>query len=374
MVRAEILFVGIAMAAATPLLAQEAAHGERPRVEVGGMLLVNGFYNDAFHPPFDLPLVAPPPSVPPLEGTTTGSRIHQSRIIVRVRSDRVLGGSLTSEFDMDFYGRSPRLRRAVATVHWPHAWVVFGQEALPISPLDPSSFATVAVPGFTGAGNLSRWLPQVRAGAATGGRLRIGIEGTLVTPVTGFSLSPEEIHRPMLEARALAHWGRDPMEGTLGVAVHHGWMRGFADTLLTAQAVGFATRFWITRYVEIRAEAFLGEAADLLASQDLVEQSIGENETPVDSKGGWVQLLVHLNAEWELGGGYGMDDADDDDVQAAAVYPRLKNTAWEIHAHWRPGPLVLAAEYRRIETTYLTGALSALQPLNHVNVAMGVVF
>jgi hypothetical protein len=91
---------------------------------------------------------------------------------------------------------------------------------------------------------------------------------------------------------------------------------------------------------------------------------------PVRAKGGWAQLNVRPHPAVEVGGGYGLDDPDDADLDPATAL--LRNLSWEGHVQWRPAPLVLGVEFRRLETTYgpAIGTLLA----HHVNVAAGFEF
>ena len=55
-----------------------------------------------------------------------------------------------------------RLRTADMRLDWEHTSVIVGQDGLFISPLSPTSFATLAVPSMGYSGNLWAWTPQVR--------------------------------------------------------------------------------------------------------------------------------------------------------------------------------------------------------------------
>jgi hypothetical protein len=72
---------------------------------------------------------------------------------------------------------------------------------------------------------------------------------------------------------------------------------------------------------------------------------------------------------WEIGGGLGIDDPDDDDLLPTS---RLRNLSFEGHLIWRPAPLVLGAEVREIRTRYAdpVGTRSA----THANLAVGFEF
>ena len=91
--------------------------------------------------------------------------------------DSVAGASFDGDFDVDFFAGGqagpeqeyqfpePRLRMAKFTLHWPRTELLLGGETPLISDLNPVTVASVGVPGFSEAGNLWNWLPQVRAHA-----------------------------------------------------------------------------------------------------------------------------------------------------------------------------------------------------------------
>jgi hypothetical protein len=299
----------------------------------------------------------------------------------------VFGASVEGELDLDFFGKQadgsrreplPRVRRIVGRISWPHAWVLFGQEALPISTVDPSSFSMVSVPGFTGSGNLSRWMPQVRVGTEMGTSLRIGFEVAAVAPRFN-NVSDNETpdpdraelsKRPFVQGRLLTRWGTDDTGGEVSIGGHYGWYTTGVDSLGITKAVAASGRFFVTPMVELRGEAFLGEALGILGGGG-IDQTLSPDGEPVRTEGGWAQLNVHPSPQLELGGGYGIDNPHNADIDRASG--RTYNVMWEIHGHLHISPLVVALEYRRIETTYFD-AVYDLQTANHVNLALGFVF
>jgi hypothetical protein len=90
---------------------------------------------------------------------------------------------------------------------------------------------------------------------------------------------------------------------------------------------------------------------------------------PVSTKGGWAQLNLRPTPAWEIGGGAGIDDPDDEDLLPAS---RLRNLAFEGHLLWRRLPIVLGFEVREIRTRYAgsVGTRSA----THLNLAAGFEF
>src|SRR5438034_189441 len=84
-------------------------------------------------------------------------------------------------------------------------------------------------------------------------------------------------------------------------------------------------------------------------------------------------LQSRVRPEVRFGGGCGIDNPDDRDLEDAFGNPqgRLKNVVCEGHVEVRPrGPLRFALEFRRLKTTYPSGDFAA----NHLNVAAGYQF
>ena len=102
-----------------------------------------------------------------------------------------------------------------------------------------------------------------------------------------------------------------------------------------------------------------------------IDQTLSPGGDPVRTKGGRAQLNFRPNASVELGGGFGLDDPENGDLDLAAG--RNRNVIWELHGHLRADPLLFAVEYRRLETIY-TDTVYDLQTANHVNVALGFTF
>jgi hypothetical protein len=361
------------------------------RVELSGLVLVNGFFNNARVNNSDVPqIVMPPDPALALPASHGGATVRQSQIALTAVVPALAGGSFHGELDVDFFGGqqpSPggrtwpllRVRRVRAEIEWPHGWVMFGQEAPPIAEVNPSSLAQIGLVGFARSGNLWLWLPQVRAGAEVGTTVKIGIEGSALAPMaadpTGVGIyftqpdRAERSQRPQLEGRLRIRWDEAESNGEISLGGHYSWLAKTEDTLLTSRAVAASARFTATRYLELRAEVFAGRALAGLGGGG-IGQNLGLGIVPVRTKGGWAQLNVRPHPAVEVGGGYGLDDPDDADLDPATAL--LRNVSWEGHLQWRPAPLVLGAEFRRIETTYgpAVGTLFA----HHVNVAAGFEF
>src|SRR5574341_115858 len=218
----------------------------RNHVELSGLVLVNGFFNNARVNNSDVPqIVLPPDPALNLPASHAGGTVRQSQVALTASVPQLFrGASFHGELDLDFFGGQQltpggrtwplvRLRRVRADLEWPHGWVMFGQEAPPIAEVNPSSLAQVGRVGFARAGNLWLWVPQVRAGAEVGTAVKIGIEGAVLAPAAGDALGvgffftqpdrAERSRRPHLQARLRLRWDEAESAGEISLGGHYGW-------------------------------------------------------------------------------------------------------------------------------------------------------
>jgi len=349
-------------------------------VELTGFVLVNGFFTNARVNNSDVPQFVD--SLAP--ASAAGGTIRQTRLGVLVTDPDVLHGSFAGEVDVDFFGgQQPssggrtfpllRLRRAVGTVSWSRAQLLFGQESPLVAERSPRSLASVGFPDFAGAGNLWLWLPQFRATFEQGYTLRLAEQVAVLAPASGtaqglFATQPdsaERSRRPYLQARVRLAWGPTDDPSEVAIGGHLGWLAS-GDSLFHSRAVTADARVKLGP-VELVAEAFSGKALAGLGGGG-IGQNVGPTGLQVRTKGGWGQLNVRPRPEVMFGGGCGLDDPDDGDLSGTG---RLKNFVCEGHAELRPpGPLVFGIEFRRFETTYASGKFTA----NHFNLAAGYRF
>ncbi len=361
----------------------------RNLVTLSGLVLVNGFYTGARVNNSDVPTF-----VRLDQDTTTGlpnshiaGTLRQSRLGFTVTGARVLGGALTADLQADFFGgQQPssgarthplmRVRTATARIDWPHFGLLIGQEMPLISPNNPVSFASSGLPGYTAAGNLWLWIPQLRASVETGGSFRLGVQSSVLAPMQpnfqpAFLTEPDSAERsgrPTVQGRLYVGWGDDESESQFGVGVHRGWIATGTDTMITSKAITADWRLALGERVLIHGEAFFNAQAVAGLGAGGIGQNLGPNAVPVRTRGGWAQVNLRPTFAWELGGGAGVDDPDEADLAASG---RLKNVVYTGHLHWRPGGgLLVGVEFRRLETTYQAGTIAA----HHVNGFVGVVF
>ncbi len=370
-------------------LATEASSGVRTRsrlaLEFSGRVLMNAYGNTARTNNVDVPVFARPDSgTGPQGGVAMG--IRQTTLGLAVTASDVAGGSFLGDVDVDFFGGQlpssggrtfplVRLRTARATLSWSKGSVMIGQEQPLITGLDPVSLAAVGVPGFTAAGNLWLWLPQVRAGVHSSGRLRVGLEGAVLAPTSGdpnglFDTqfdAAERTSSPYLQGLLRLSWGDSEREGSVTFGVHSGRIANALDVAKTSEAVAATLRIPVGTRLELRGEAYQGAGLRGLGGGGIA-QGIGAGGEPVRTRAGWGQLNVQFSPRVLWGVGAGFDDPRDAHIAAGG---RVYNRVTETHLHLRPvGPMLLGLEWRQIATEFTVGSRSN----QHINLALGFEF
>jgi hypothetical protein len=364
---------------------------QQPDIEasVHGLILMNAFHTTANVNNSDVPQFAVPPTSTNPEASASSATVRQSRVTVFALVPDFAGGANRSELDVDFFGgQQPstggrtfpllRIRRAVAELAWNRVTLLIGQESPPIAAVSPSSLASIGFPGFAGAGNLWLWIPQLRLGAdlAPGGGARIGAELAALAPTSGepqgtFVTQPdiaERSGRPFLQGRLRGRWGEGERLGEVSAGAHYGWLLDAGGSHVSSKAVALSIWTPIGSALELRAEVFTGQALAGLGGGG-IGQNMVRDGVPVRTRGGWGQLNLRASPQWEIGGGAGIDDPDDEDLGDAS---RLRNVAVEGHLTWRRLPAVVGLEVRHLRTRYRSplDELAATQ----VNVGMGFEF
>ena len=363
-------------------------------VEISGLILVNGFYNGARFNNDDVPQwVAGVQDTSGLPNSRIGGLLRQTRLGITVRPGHVIGADLTADLQLDFFGGEPadandrvftppRIRTADLRLDWPHLGVMVGQDKPLVSPQLPVSFAASGYPEFAGSGNLWAWIPQARVTVEAGSGVRVGLQAAALDPLqeTDANLSGsaptdigEKSGRPAVEGRLYVAWGGEDDESTIGFGAHRAWLATTGSGTLASQALTADFRV-VVGPVSLTGEAFTGQALGGLGDGG-IGQDIGPQGQPIRTRGGWAQLDIRPTFAWEFGGGYGRDAPTGTDLLTAsgavAAGARLRNVTFEGHLHWRPGGgLLLGAEFRRFQTEFAPGTLSA----NQVNGFVGVFF
>jgi len=374
------------------------------RVRLSGIALMNLFSNRGTTDNQDIPSLV----LGPNQGNGNfGATLRQSEIGVEVFGPTLAGARTSAEVQADFAGGFPntwngvnsgifRLQIASMRLDWASTSVVVGQDNLFVSPLSPTSFASLAVPAFNYAGNLWAWTPQVRAEHrfnVSDGQ-NIAVQAGILDNLTGefppnpYFRSPgpgESSGQPSYGVRTA--WtkpllGRSLTVGTAGYygrqdwTFHHhadGWA-GMADwEIPLAPRLDLSGEFYRGRAVGgigggiSRSVLFLGEP--------------DEATTPIqalDSRGGWSQLKFRATSKLEFNAAFGIDSPTAAEVRASAgseqyVGPLLvQNRAGLVNFVYRPrSNLLFSTEYRHLQSFQLANINNSGQ---QVNLVMGVLF
>ena len=305
------------------------------RIRLSGIVLLNIFGNHGSVDNQDFPTWAIPASAN-LPGTVFGASLRQSELGLEVFGPRLAGAKTTGNLQVDFSGgftSAPdgvnfglvRMRIATFRMDWKNTSIVGGQDNAFMSPLSPTSFASLAVPAFGYAGNLWGRIPQVRVEHRfdlSEGQ-NITLQAGMMDNVTG-ELPPASFERPALAGES---------SGQPAYAVRASWTRSVFGMPLTLGAAGYYSRQnWVsnnhvdgwpgmtdwsvplTKRVSLTGEFYCGRAIGGLGGG--VGRSVlfsGDPNPfaqlqPVNSVGGWTQIKVRATNKLEFNGAFGLDN------------------------------------------------------------------
>lgn len=376
------------------------------RARLHGIVLMNAFRNVGSSDNLDFPSYAE--TVPfGSPNATVGATLRQSEIGFEIFGPNVAGAKTSADVQLDFSGGFPgtgngvnfgvvRLQTASLRFDWENTSVVAGQDSLFISPLSPTSFASLATPAFAFAGNLWGWTPQLRLEHRflLSDRQNITVQAGVLDnldweyPPNSFYRSAQAGEFSGQPAYALrTAWSRPVQEHPLsfGVAGYYGrqnwtWGRytdawaGMADWQIPLfPRLGLSGEFYRGRGI--------GGLGGGIGTSIVYGGDPTKYRSPIrglDSAGGWSQLRLQLTPKLELNGVIAQDDAFTGNVRGFATD---QNNFGEIIGRnrgalgnivFRPrSDLVLSAEFRRLRTFPV---YSSSTVMNQVNLSVGILF
>ena len=377
------------------------------RMRISGIVLMNMFSNQGVVDNIDLPELAYGRQ-PGNSGGSFGATLRQSQIGFEVFGPRVAGARTRADIQVDLAGGFPvepngttsglmRLRTATMRMDWENTSVVAGQDGLFFSPNSPTSFASLAEPALSYAGNLWSWVPQIRVehkfnvGESSSVLLQGGILDPLSGEVPAFGAyrqgGPGEASRQPAYGTRIA-WTHDISGQPLRLGVGGYYSRqvyGFdrnvdAWAMTTDLEVPLGSKFSVSgKFYRGRALGGLygGLGQSVLFSnnepQEPYTQLIGLNTV-----GGWTQLKYRPTTKLEINAAFGLDNPYAKDLEFfpyAFSYGEVvlaRNHAGFANVIYRPrSDLLFSVEYRRIVTESIT---SPNWNVGHLNLMMGVLF
>ena len=302
------------------------------RVKLSGIILMNAYSNRGTT---DLPDLANRAFNSASAGNV-GATFRQSILGLQMVGPTIANGRTSASISVDFFGGYPqthygttngvmRLREAYARIDWDKTSVIVGQEAPIIAPLSPTSYATLAEPAFSWAGNLWVWTPQavVEQRFRTGDSSYFSVSGALMAPLTEdiptssqFTVpGPGELsRRPAFAAVAAWHSKLSGQSTEIGVG-------GYTSRLNYLFGRDFetwaATLYWkvpITKRFEFSGEGYRGMGVGGLGGaiwQSAIYNGDPDLPTtvvrPLNSVGGWAQVkyraLPQAGVQCRIGAG-----------------------------------------------------------------------
>jgi uncharacterized coiled-coil protein SlyX len=370
-------------------------------VRLTGLILFNSYINRGVPDNTDLPAVAAKPTATSGNGSI-GASLRQTILGIQGDGPRVFGARTAASVDFDFfsgvtytnYGTSAgvvRMRTASIDFEWPQDSVQVGLVAPLISPLSPTSYATVAEPSLASAGNLWTWAPQLRIAhrqqLANGNH--IGYEfGLWDAPSAGYNpnqlfrnASPSELAgQPAYETRL--SYGTSSERGLqLGLGGYYSRQsypgyQGYVGTEhIDAWAVTTDFRLPFAHRFELSGEGYRGRSIgglgagvykDVIAGTDPVTGAA--NFRPLNAAGGWTQFKTRFTSTLEANASIGQDDGFAGDFHALVLSPsatasqlRARNRMAVANLIFRPKTyIILSPEYRHVWTWPINGAPNTL--------------
>jgi hypothetical protein len=376
------------------------------RARLHGIVLMNAFRNVGGSDDLDFPNYAEP--VPP--GTpqaTVGATLRQSEIGFEIFGPSIAGARTSADVQLDFAGGFPatgngvnfgivRLQTASLRFDWEHTSVVAGQDSLFISPLSPTSFASLATPAFAFAGNLWGWTPQLRVEH----RFALADQQTITVQAGVLDNLDWEPNYNSFYRTAQA----GELSGQPAYALRTAWSRPVQDHPLSFGVAGYYGRqdwtwgrnvdAWagmvdwqipILPRLALSGEFYRGRGIGGLGAAVGTSVVYGGDPlspfTPLhglDDVGGWTQLKFQLTPKLEINGVISDDNAFAGDVRGFAIDknnfgPILgRNRGALANLVFRPrSDLILSAELRRLQTFPVYSSSSAT---NQLNLSVGILF
>jgi len=384
------------------------------RVRLSGIVLMNLVSNQGVVDSIDLPTLAYA-KAPIDTGGSFGATLRQSEIGFEAFGPTVAGAKTTADLQLDLAGGFPpvpnginsgimRLRTATMRMDWTNTSLVIGQDSIFFSPGSPTSFAMLAVPALSYAGNLWGWVPQIRVEH----RVSLGNESSLI--FQGGILDPVSGEAPGAVPGGALGTGyyRQPGPGEASRQPAYGgriaWTRNVFGQPLRVGFGGFYSRQdygfgrnvdgWagmtdielpLNHQLSLSGKLYRGRAVGGLYGAFGQSVLFSGNPTyastevqALNSIGGWAQLKYRPKNKWEFNAAFGMENPYASDLRYFQ-YPfsygdasLARNLGSFANMIYRPrSDLLFSAEYRHLTTYSLTDGGNNT---GHLNLMMGILF
>jgi hypothetical protein len=359
-------------------------------VRLSGMVLFNAFVNEGVVDQPDLPTLALYRQPDESHGSV-GAGMRQTMLNIEGRGPKLWSGRLSADVSLDFFGGvtagmdgAPAgiVRMRTAGIGWESQsdLLRLGYDGPLISPLSPTSLATVAEPALAWSGNLWTWAPQLRweHRFTISDDRQVGFEFGLYDPSYTAenaiealrSVSPGEAARqPGYETRISYRAGKDDRALRLGVAGYYDRKNYGSGETLDAWAGAADWELPVTEHGQLSGEFYRGRGVGSLGGgayydyYKYTDPDTGEQEIAgLDSTGGWTQWKWKFSQTMQLNAVAGQDSGWAGELRmiAPTSYDPLdyyaRNRSLMANFIYRPWlSFVLSPEFRRISSWPITG-------------------
>src|SRR5271166_2163145 len=323
------------------------------RLRMSGIVLMNLVSNQGVVDSVDLPTLAYARPAG-YSGGSFGATLRQSQIGFEAFGPNVAGAKTRADLQLDLAGGFPsvpnginsglvRLRTGTMRMDWTNTSVVVGQDAIFFSPNSPTSFASLAIPALSYAGNLWGWVPQIRVEhkVALSENSNLMFQAGILDPLSGEvpgaadtltggrvtaynrQAGPGEASRQPAYATRMA-WTTNVFGQPLRVGVAGYYSRqdyGF-DRTVDGWAGMTDIDLPLSHRLSLSAEFYRGRALGGLYGG--IGRSVlfsGDPTLPstelqaLNSVGGWTQVKYRPASKWELNAAFGMDNPYASDLE-----------------------------------------------------------
>ncbi|HUH62255.1 MAG TPA: hypothetical protein VLZ50_04620 [Terracidiphilus sp.] len=362
-------------------------------VRLHGLVLFNAFVNQGVVDQPDLPTSALA-RFPGRSHGSAGAGVRQTLLGLDGTGPMLWNGRLLADVSLDFWGgvtdgalSAPagvvRMRTAGISWQWPNDLLRAGYDGPLISPLSPTSFATVAQPALAWSGNLWTWAPQIRWQHLfpLADNRHAGFEFGLYDPAYADdssnqayrSVSPGEAARqPGYESRISYRAGKDATEFVLGAAGYYDRKNYGAGQTVDTWAGAADWRVPASRRGNLSGEFYRGRGIGSLgggAYRDtysyLAYRSGIQKYKGLDAIGGWTQWQWNFLETIQLNAVFGQDTGYADELRYGApqqtanvLYYYARNRSLMANFIYRPwSSFLLSPEFRRLESWPINGEL-----------------
>jgi hypothetical protein len=385
--------------------------GSKFRLKLSGLVLFNAFDNAGNVDNLDLPSIA----LPKFAGNPSGgvgASVRQSIIGLTGFGPQIFGARTSADLQMTFYGGLPsgytattsgiaNLRYARIRFDWENTSAIAGLDTPFFSPNTPTTYMSVAVPGFASAGNLWVYTPTIRVEQRFGGAgTPFKLEAGLLDPSANINYTTtnnlrlpsaaESSRIPTYAVRVSYDRKTEERPVSFGAGGVYSPQEFFGNYHQYGWAATADWKFALLPRTELSGQFFTGRGIDgfgglpenpyplALQNQFLYTALTARLLANVGVIGGWSQLKFKWNAQHEFNVAAGTGERNSAALREAlgTTFPAplipARNEMIYGNYIFRPrSDLVFSAEYRRLRTYEITGSPNSA---GQVGLAVGFLF